>query len=145
MAPTRLYLSGQFEDVAFLRRVRDDLIRSGFVITSRWLNGDSLEPATASASEEGAAARLVSIASQDLEDIDSADMVIVFNPDAARATGRGGRHVETGYALARAKPVILVGVRSNVFHWLPNVDLIDRWEELIDRLRPDPCMMLPGE
>ena len=135
MATSRVYLSGQFEDAALLRRVRDDLTRNGFVITSRWLNGDSLEPATASAGEQGAAARLVSIASQDLEDIDSADVIVVFNPDVARAIGRGGRHVETGYALARAKPVILVGVRSNVFHWLPDVVLIDGWEELIDTLQ----------
>ena len=145
MAPLRIYLSGQFEDVTLLRRVRDDLTRHGFVITSRWLNGDSLEPATASAGEEGSTARLVSIASQDLEDIESADVVVVFNPDVARTIGRGGRHVETGYALARAKPVILVGVRSNVFHWLPTVAVIDKWEELIEKLREDRCTTLRRE
>lgn len=131
MTATSLYLSGQFEDGPVLRKVRDDLVRAGFRVTSRWLNGASSTPATASAHQEGAAARLAAIAYQDIEDIEAADVVVVFNPREACNTGRGGRHVETGYALALRKRVIVVGARGNVFHWMPEVTVVDDWGDLI--------------
>lgn len=131
----RVYLSGQFEDGPALRRQRHDLLSSGIHVTSRWLDAESFVPATASADEAGAPARLASIASQDIEDIHSADVVVVFNPREASSIGRGGRHVETGYALALGKQVIVVGVRSNVFHWLPEVTVIDDWDRLLEALR----------
>ncbi|MBA3641796.1 MAG: hypothetical protein H0W53_21530 [Acidobacteria bacterium] len=79
-------------------------------------------PATAQADSDGATARLAAIARQDFEDIASAGVVVVFNPPAACTVGRGGRHVETGYALG--KRVVLVGARGNVFHWLPEIPFV---------------------
>ncbi len=117
-----------------MRGIRDDLERRGFRVTSRWLDSASSLPATASTDDDGAAARLAAIAVQDMADIDRADLVVVFNPAAARAIGRGGRHVETGYALARAKPVVVVGVRGNVFHWLPEVTVVAGWDGLAGHL-----------
>lgn len=134
MNGTSVYLSGQFEDGPVLRNVREDLIRAGCRVTSRWLNGDSSTPATARADEEGAAARLAAIAYQDIEDIRAADVVVVFNPQAACNVGRGGRHVETGYALAAGKKVVVVGARGNVFHWMLEVTLVDDWSGLLDVL-----------
>jgi hypothetical protein len=136
MNATRVYLSGQFEDAPVLRTVRDELIRAGCRVTSRWLNGDSSTPATAHAGEEGAAARLAAIAYQDFEDIRGADVVVVFNPPAACNAGRGGRHVETGYALALGKKVVVVGARGNVFHWMPEVTVVEEWAGLLTILRP---------
>lgn len=130
-----VYLSGQFEDAPELRRVRDALESAGVRVTSRWLATLSSTPATARAHEVGAGSRLAAIARQDMEDIEACDVVVVFNPESARSTGRGGRHVETGYALALRKQVIIVGVRGNVFHWLPEITVAENWRELIDVLR----------
>ena len=134
MKMTGIYLSGQFEDGPVLRNVRDDLVRMGLRVTSRWLDGPSFIPATASAHEAGAAVRLAAIAHQDLEDIQACDVIVVFNPEEACNVGRGGRHVETGYALALGKKVIVVGARGNVFHWLQEVTVVEGWRQLVDVL-----------
>lgn len=129
-----IYLSGQFEDGLTLCDVRSELRASGYVVTSRWLDAAAAGPATAQADGDGAAARLAGIARQDFEDIVSADVVVVFNPPEACSVGRGGRHVETGYALALGKRVVLVGARGNVFHWLPEVTLVPDWTALRELL-----------
>ena len=134
-----VYLSGQFEDGPVLRKVRDDLVRTGFRVSSRWLDDESSVPATAGAHREGAAARLAAIAHQDIQDIHAADVVVVFNPPEARNVGRGGRHVETGYALALGKKVIIVGARGNVFHWLPEITVVDDWSGLRNCLDLQPA------
>lgn len=134
MQETRVYLSARFEDGAVLRTVRDDLVRAGCRVTSRWLDTESSTPATALAHEADAATRLAAIACQDIEDIRAADVVVVFNPREAGEVGRGGRHVETGYALALGKVVVIVGVRTNVFHWMPHVTVVDDWGALMEVL-----------
>jgi len=129
-----VYLSSQFEDGPVLRKVRDDLVRTGCHVTSRWLDAESSTPATAHAHEDDAAATLAAIACQDIEDIQAADVVVVFNPHEACNIGRGGRHVETGYALALGKKVVIVGARANVFHWMPQVTVVDDWCDLMEAL-----------
>ena len=127
---TAMYLSGQFEDGVALCKVRRELEAAGYQVTSRWLDAAAAGPATAQADTEGAAARLAAIARQDVEDIARADLVVVFNPAEACSVGRGGRHVETGYALALGKRVVLVGRRGNVFHWLPEIIMVPDWDAL---------------
>ena len=134
-----IYLSGQFEDAPTLRRIRDELAAAGVHVTSRWLEGGSAVPATARAHEQDAAARLAAIARQDMEDIDAADIVVVFNPPEACNVGRGGRHVETGYALARGKRIVVVGARGNVFHWLPDITMVPDWNGLLALCHPAPA------
>lgn len=135
METRSVYLSGQFEDRPVLRNVRDALVQIGLRVTSRWLDGESSIPATAFAHEAGSAARLATIAYQDVEDIRAADVVVVFNPPDACNVGRGGRHVETGYALALRRRVVLVGTRGNVFHWMPEVAVLEDWSELVNWFR----------
>ncbi len=43
--------------------------------------------------------------------------------------GSGGRHVEFGYALAKGKPIVLVGPQRNVFHFHSNIYLVP-WSDL---------------
>lgn len=56
-------------------------------------------------------------AQQDFEDIASSEVLLLLTADYLGVNGTsGGRHVETGYALARGLHVIVVGEPENVFH-----------------------------
>lgn len=55
-------------------------------------------------------------AEMDLVEIEKCDLFIAVNPEEYRFKGTGGRHVEFGWALSKKKPIIVLGVRSNIFH-----------------------------
>jgi nucleoside 2-deoxyribosyltransferase len=97
--------------------LKEHLERRGVTVTSRWLISDGVE------SDE--------FAEEDLEDVRAADVLIAFNPPDWAQLGTGGRHVEFGYALALGKPIVLFGVRSNIFHHLSRVRLAADVEDLI--------------
>jgi hypothetical protein len=47
---------------------------------------------------------------------------------------RGGRHVELGLALCDGQRTIVVGHRENVFHWLPQIEFYNDWDECLHEL-----------
>ncbi len=57
-------------------------------------------------------------ARQDLNDINKADIFVVF-VDKEHLSPRGGMHIETGYAMGKGKQVWLVGDKISHFHWTP--------------------------
>jgi hypothetical protein len=59
---------------------------------------------------------------RDLHDIERADALIAFTEPPRSTTSRGGRHVETGIALGLGKRVLIVGLRENVFHAMPQIE-----------------------
>jgi nucleoside 2-deoxyribosyltransferase len=102
--------------IAVMQRLED----AGFEVTSTWLKQeDKLDDAYA---------RL------DLADVDRADALVALNPPEWVSTGTGGRHVEFGYALARQKPIVMVGERANIFHYLREVQVVDD-SDLVKTLR----------
>lgn len=141
----KVYLASRYRRRAELCGYREQLKPLGVEVTSRWL--DEIEPGIdlnidmdggVTATSLKGAARAATIKSQaarvDLEDIDRCDMFIGFaEPDSwARAwTGFGGRHVEFGYALASKKQIVIVGGQETIFHWLPQVTLLHRWEDVL--------------
>lgn len=105
---------------------RDQLEALGHVITSDWLDGEHSDLDTGSnmlppdLSQEHA--------EQDLADIDMAQAVIAFTEEPDSPYGRGGRHVEFGYALAHGKLLCIVGPVENIFMTLPHVQHYPTWE-----------------
>lgn len=103
--------------------LRDEAIRvmrmlevGGLEVTSRWLKApDDL------ADEH---------ARKDLDDVAAADVLLALNPEGWANQGTGGRHVELGYAIALGKPIVLVGERTNIFHYLSNIKIVDDSEDL---------------
>lgn len=104
-----VYIAAPWELQADAKRLADLLAHAGVQTTASWLYAES-EVLT-----DGWARRC-------LRDITTCDLLLAWNPDEWARTGTGGRHVEAGYALALAKPVIVVGARTNIFHHLRQVD-----------------------
>lgn len=96
----------------------------GHVVVSRWLRAADGEDL----SDRRQAADAAAI---DLHDLSGADVLIAATdgPGAA-AGGRGGRHVELGFALALGRRVLVVGPPEHVFHHLPAVRCVDTWDEV---------------
>lgn len=110
---SKIYIAARFIQQGEVREKALELEALGHECTSSWRfetpNGDGSE---AEHEEHYRAAALC-----DLEDINRSDILVLLTEHASPS---GGKHVETGYALAKDKRVILVGPRraENVFHWL---------------------------
>lgn len=117
-----LYIAAPWPLQWLARSVRRDLTAEGFSVLARWI--DKAEEVDANDT-----ARL------DLDDITASDALVLVNPSAWAKRGTGGRHVETGYALAAGKPVYIFGARTNVFHHLTEVVVCQTVTELAQKLR----------
>ena len=63
------------------------------------------------------------LAQMDERDVRSSDALVVLAETEGK-TVPGGKHVETGIALALGKPVAVLGRRENIFHWHPSVTVV---------------------
>lgn len=151
MIPVRFYLAARYSRREELCAYRSTLAAHGAVVTSRWLNGNhqiddrgvpigdsgatlvEADPGTAEADARAAELR-AHFASEDLRDVECADVVVAFTEEPRVAASRGGRHVELGLALALRKQVVVVGPRENVFTWLPTVEHYPSWQSALSRL-----------
>ena len=114
---SRIYIAAPYEMRDEAISIMHWLESQGHEVISSWLR-------------DGAFANDDPTARLDLADIDRADMLLALNPSEWRRSGTGGRHFEMGYAAAKGKQIVLVGVRTNVFHHLDCVRVIERVEEL---------------
>lgn len=130
----KVYLAARYSRNAEMRQVRDRLVELGYEVTSRWIDqhGGELEESLTQEqlnSDPDGSSRFANI---DVDDLESADIVVSFTGDGGG--GKGGRHVEFGMALCRAKWCIIVGPRENVFHCLGGVDVVKNVDDLIELL-----------
>jgi hypothetical protein len=132
MKKLKVYLASRHEDRPDIIKVRKELIKRGIHVTSRWLlEGGVLKTNVVENEREGS----LHVQTNDIEDINESDIVIVFSPKKAFRNSTGGRHVEFGYTLGlihsgSPKTLILVGYRENVFHWNPRVICARTHEDL---------------
>ena len=130
-----VYLAGPYAARDLLGQYARELEQIGYRVGTRWLSEDhSITPATEGPALALADEQAASHAHDDLIDVGKADILIAFTaaavlPEYDRATRgtSGGRHIETGYALALKKPVVLVGQPENVFHRMPRVTRCADW------------------
>jgi nucleoside 2-deoxyribosyltransferase len=114
----RVYLAAPFTERAFATLIAKSLEQTANIgCTSRWLFSESDMSDT--------------WARNDLEDIRSAHALVALNAETWANKGTGGRHVELGYALAIEKPICLVGVRTNIFHYHSAVYVIG-WHDAMN-------------
>lgn len=138
-----VYISAPFELFDHARRLRAQLQGLGIRVQARWMDEEVPEY---NPHDVGATAtRNAQWANNDLEDISLVDAVVLINPGAWKHKGSGGRHTEIGYALNCAIPIFILGERTNVFHYLPGIDLLPWPLEglyiLADRIRDRVALM----
>lgn len=137
----RIYLAARYSRRAELCRYRLELQQMGHWVEARWLDGnhqldDSGKPIGNTGEnlvEDGDSRRAAELrakfARDDFEDVTRAELVVNFTEPPRSSANRGGRHVEFGIALALGIRVIVVGYRENIFHWVPEVEFYQSWEE----------------
>ncbi|HEX4347590.1 MAG TPA: hypothetical protein VHZ73_08460 [Vicinamibacterales bacterium] len=113
----RVYIAAPFELQARARAYAAFLDEAGIEVIARWLG---------TADENSAL-----WADRCLEDVDRVDVLIALNPPGWERTGTGGRHCEVGAALKAGKPVVVIGVASNLFHQHRNVIHIPSGDTLL--------------
>jgi nucleoside 2-deoxyribosyltransferase len=123
-----VYLASRSEDRNHIQQVAKQLRSKGISITSGWLRYGGMAYQHLDRMSEADAWRLV--ATNDLSDVDAADLVAVFSPVKALKIGTGGRHIEFGYAYGTGKPIVLVGKPGTVFHYLPGVHHVPKEKDL---------------
>lgn len=124
-----VYLAARWGRQSELREARKLLADAGIGVTSSWLDVVSRNNGAGEDDEERMRAALL-----DVRDVTRADAFVAFSEPPENTHGRGGRHVEFGLARGLGKPIIVVGPRENVFHWLPGVIHVTNVGELLKAL-----------
>ena len=107
----RVYITAPFQlrDHAIL--LMDAYESKGIIVTARWLKRSD--------ANSDASARM------DLGDVAAAQTLVALNPPGWENSGTGGRHVELGYALGLGRGIMLLGRRTNIFHYFDHVVQLD--------------------
>lgn len=120
---TSIYIAGPFKRREDLFLIREQLAQRHIESTSRWLDSHLSDydcPVSVLRQE----------ALEDLLDIHRADAFLLVNPEEWVNEGRGGKHIEFGYALAKGRAMYVMGVASSIFHHHPNVKVIQDISEI---------------
>jgi nucleoside 2-deoxyribosyltransferase len=107
------------------------LERCGYTVTSTWIHQPVSEMYDNDSNESARGAL------KDLKEIRNSDALVYLSEDGGNPWGRGGRHVEFGYAVALSKRVMIVGPLENLFHFLPEVLQFDTIDDLFQYLKEE--------
>lgn len=121
----KVYLAAPWVEKELARAVAPVIEAAGHTITEKWWEHPEVEGYPI----QGDDAELCEQAGKDLHGVLSADAVIVLNPRASE-----GKAVEQGIAIAMCTPIVVVGKRSNIFHYLPGVRFADSVTEALEML-----------
>jgi len=133
----KVYLAAMFSTIKERKAQAAELRALGIGVMSRWV--EETVPHNIE-TKDVPEKYLEETSLVDLEDIDMADIFVAFVPTdteltnaTLRASSRGGRHVEFGYALAKRMPIFVLGGKENVFHVLPpryGIRHYTTWEDM---------------
>lgn len=124
----RIYIAAPFCRKSEARDIRALMRARNYTVTSTWI--DSKE-----ATDKVSSEILTQAAIENLNDLEQADTIVFLNLSEFVLEGQGGKHFECGYALAQGKHLIVVGQRSQVFHYHPSVTVCFSVSELFNHLR----------
>lgn len=126
-----IYLAGPWARREEVREARKAFLAAGIRVNAQWLDVELKEGAGDTAESQAAAGYDMAVeARRDVADIAESDAMVVMNLEKSE-----GKAVEQGYALYRGMPIIVVGKRTNVFQYLPEVKVVDNLFEALGLLR----------
>ena len=121
--------------------------------TSSWLFEDHpITPTTLGTSPASSDQYAQFHVANDIWDVQRSDVLVLFtwpfalNLRPELGGNSGGRHVETGVAMALGIPVIVLGPAENIFHRGQGVIRVDTWPEVLrhlNRMKPLPAPTAP--
>lgn len=140
----RIYIAAPYFARNYLRDSAFQLDMAGHQCTSTWLAAThEVQESTLGIAPAMDDQYAMEHATEDYEDVLRSDALVLVTWDTARelcpadtVTGpnSGGRHVETGMALAQGIPVIVWGHAENIFHRGPGVVLAPLWIDVVREL-----------
>jgi hypothetical protein len=113
------------------QQVMERLQTSGHVVTARWITADKKFHRGVEAYTD---AERTAISVMDEEDVREATDGLVLIAEPPGQMVPGGKHVETGMALALGRPVFVIGRKENIFHWHPAVRVFADLDALMAHL-----------
>jgi nucleoside 2-deoxyribosyltransferase len=123
----KVYLAAGFSRKNEIAEKSQELENLGIVVTSTWPWEDAAPDSKLSDCTEN---ELQKLARKDLNEILRSDALILFTQSPEESFVRGGRMVETGFALGTGKNVLVCGPKENIFFYLPEIRQFNTWEEL---------------
>ena len=102
----KVYVAARWEQKIEARAFAAELMRAGYVVTSRWVWSEERDPAHENPNEA------VRWADSDLQDIRMSDVFLLLSDGEL---GRGGKDFELGYAYALGKRSAVIGPPTHVF------------------------------
>jgi len=124
----KIYIASRFSRRHECHDLAKFLIGQGHEITSRWVKPDSDHVKPVGMSEQAADDERNRFAVEDIEDVEACDCMVSLM-EQPRGNGRGGRHVEFGYALALRKHMVIIGPKETVFHHLEGIEVHETIEQ----------------
>ena len=117
-----IYIAARYGRIHDARRVAKVLSQHGVSINASWLKGPDSEPSLTGP-------ELQQWALTDLHDIARSNLFVFLSEPPDNPFGRGGRHVELGYALALGKTCIGIGPKENIFRHLGQLIFVQNAQE----------------
>lgn len=124
-----IFVASHSREIAI--EVARQLRAAGHHVTSRWLEVDTKFGDTTA---EYSDAERRDLALLNETDVRAATGGVVLITEAGRRCVPGGKHVESGIALALGRPVYILGRRENIFHWHPRCICFDDIDGLLKSL-----------
>lgn len=131
MSGTKYYFAARYESHPEMRDYRAELIAAipSAVVTARWIDchGGTVDVSFTSDYMNSHPDKCWEHGETDLDDVASSEVIVSFTGNG----GRGGRHVEYGYAIAKGLRLVVVGPREHVFHTHPNAEVYATWSDFL--------------
>lgn len=125
---TSFYIAARYGRKEEMVGIAEALLSLGHTVTSTWMYQPVEEMYENDPQKAGWGAQ------KDLDEIESADVLLYFSEKEDNKWGRGGRHVEFGYALGIRKSCWMVGPLENLFHYLPYIVQFEATESFFQYL-----------
>lgn len=116
----KIYLASNYGSRGLMLQHAAEIAALGHTVTSRWIHGNSKSPC--------------GCAADDLEDLESSDLLVFFTEDSGPLS-IGGKSFELGYAYHARILTAMIGKRRSVFHYLPSLIWFDDFASFLKSLK----------